>query len=453
MDYVNIELKNIDIEKLSQSKILNFICEISKTTGEVYESILTAKYMFCTIEIKMTKDEKDPSIPIKQYVTFKGSIHKMWNELNGIKSPNYINDKTYKGFNGNQFSIVNIFEVRRHLEYLFNCGSNQMVFHGLEFGVNTTPLFNPKLFIKGLLYHRNKEFQFTYYRNTALAEHQRWNFKIYSKSFQYEMNQHILRVELKIVKMKDINCYLDDNGIENKDRVGIETFADVNENTLKKAKELLLKRFDEVMYYDYTINKKSLSKTDLKNIKNYSSQNYWIYDLQPHHRDRPKKNLKSIIIKNSDNLQQQIRNNIIEKCVINNRYFESSKCVINNPLTILLSTTQKEPKKISILYPKREDTKNTLCKVTGFNISMQKSNSILLSHTGLKYYYETDKIRFEQIKRRYLPKRWSTTDYETQIKEIAHNIRNKNNNQNIKQIKIYPIEQKNLLCSLMIKPS
>jgi hypothetical protein len=362
MDYVYIELKNIDVEKLLSSKTLDFKGEISKSTGEIDVSVLTAKYIFCTIEIKTTKpNDKHPGRPIKHYVTFTGSIHKMWNELNGIKAPNYNENKPYKGYNGNQFNINNILEVRRHLEKLFNCNSNQMVFHGIEFGVNTTLDFSPKLFVKGLLYHRNSEFQFTYHRNSALAEHQRWRFKIYSKSFQYEMEQYVLRIELKIIKMEDINCYFDNRGKINKNYVGIKTFADVKESTLKKAKELLLKRFNEVVYYDNTINKKKLSGTNLKNIKNYSNQSYWINDLKSNHRDRPKNILKSIIIKNSDNLHLQIRNDIVKKCVINNHLFESSKCVIINPLTILLSATHKETKKRSVIYHKKEDTKYNLC--------------------------------------------------------------------------------------------
>jgi hypothetical protein len=87
----------------------------------------------------------------------------------------------------------------------------------------------------------------------------------------------------------------------------------------------------------------------------------------------------------------------------------------------------------------------TLCKVTGFNISMQKDNSILLSHTGLKYYYKTDRKIFEQLKRKYLSKQWSGANFETQIKEIAHNIRNTKSNQTIKQKKIYQPQQINLL--------
>jgi hypothetical protein len=76
---------------------------------------------------------------------------------------------------------------------------------------------------------------------------------------------------------------------------------------------------------------------------------------------------------------------------------------------------------------------------------MQKQDSILLSHTGLKYYYETDKKVFEQIKRKYLSKVWFKSDFETQIKEIAHNIRNTRSNQSIKQKKIYPPQQFSLL--------
>jgi hypothetical protein len=54
---------------------------------------------------------------------------------------------------------------------------------------------------------------------------------------------------------------------------------------------------------------------------------------------------------------------------------------------------------------------------------MQKDSRILISHTGLKYYYKTDRKVFEQIKRTHLTKQWIESDFETQIKEITHNIR------------------------------
>lgn len=75
---------------------------------------------------------------------------------------------------------------------------------------------------------------------------------------------------------------------------------------------------------------------------------------------------------------------------------------------------------------------------------MQKSNSISLSHTGLKYYFENDRAIFEKIRKRYLSKYWYNSSFETQIKEIAHNIRNTYNNRKIKQNRIYKPAQMQL---------
>ena len=145
------------------------------------------------------------------------------------------------------------------------------------------------------------------------------------------------------------------------------------------------------------------------------------------------------------NLQQQIKTKIIEKCVMINRLFENNKkdkCVMINHSSIGLNITQSTFENSS--------QKKEFCPITKLDISMQKDNSNLLSHTGLKYYYETDKKIFEQIKRKYLSKVWYNSDFQIQIKEIAHNIRNTKNNQTIKQKRIYKPCQLNILISLGI---
>lgn len=72
---------------------------------------------------------------------------------------------------------------------------------------------------------------------------------------------------------------------------------------------------------------------------------------------------------------------------------------------------------------------------------MQKKNSILLSHTGLRYYYKTDKKIFNEVKNKYLSNLWINADYETQIKEIAHNIRNKHTNvKTSRKLKYNPLQ-------------
>lgn len=72
---------------------------------------------------------------------------------------------------------------------------------------------------------------------------------------------------------------------------------------------------------------------------------------------------------------------------------------------------------------------------------MQKDESILLSHSGIKYYLENNPNTFEKIKTEYLSSIWLNSDLKTQIKEIAHNIRNTHSNQLNKQNKLYPKNQ------------
>ena len=68
---------------------------------------------------------------------------------------------------------------------------------------------------------------------------------------------------------------------------------------------------------------------------------------------------------------------------------------------------------------------------------MQKKDIFLLSHTGLNYYYKTDRKVFEEITTNHLTEIWKDCDYKTQIKEIAHNIRDTYRGQRAKQKRLY----------------
>lgn len=405
IDYVKILFNNVDVERLYNLPFLDFTADINLKTGEQPPKKVV-NYHFCKITIF------DSGI-----VLFSGSIHKLYNSINNIKAPNYSNKTQYKGFNGNQFTINNIFEVRIHLEKLFACSSKDMIFQNIEFGVNINTLFSPQLFLKGLLYHRGKLFEYKYNGYYAQVKHQRYLVKIYNKSNQYKMNKETLRVELKIIKTQ----FLKDTDIR--------TFFDVDENTLNKASNLLLKVFDEVVYYDYTIQKKQLTNMNKQTLKKYSNPRYWIHDLKARYRDRHKKKLNYFICNYSKNIHALIRQNIINKCVIINRDIKPLNCVIINSSYIGLNVTQNQTK-----------NNNSICSVTGLNISMQKE-SLLLSHVGIKYYKKHNVNVYKQIKKKYLSNKWFDADTKTQIKELAHNIRNVYNNRNIKQRRIYNTSQ------------
>jgi hypothetical protein len=55
---------------------------------------------------------------------------------------------------------------------------------------------------------------------------------------------------------------------------------------------------------------------------------------------------------------------------------------------------------------------------------MQKEDSSALSSAGLKYYHKYDIEVFLRIKKEYLSINWVDSDFQKQIEEIAHNIRN-----------------------------
>ncbi len=411
IDYIKILIKDCDTERLKKLPYLNFRGEYAESTGEVLQT-LKAKHHYCIIEIYKSGT-----------VRLIGSIHKLYNDMKGVFAPNYkANNPRYGGYNGNLFTYSEISEVREHLTTLFDRTPEQMVFQNIEFGINTTPNFKPKLFLDGLLYHQNKGFDSKKNGNYKEVEHQQYWLKVYNKSRQYRMPIDTLRVEIKIKKSKYLKKW-----------VGVETFADITPATLERAKNALLDVFNKVVYYDYTIRKEDLKERTKNTLIKYENPNYWLNELQPHHRDRHRKRLAEIIGKYSDNLYKKIVADIEQKCVTINREFDKTKnqkCVTINSLNIGVTVT-----------PKPTELKTKKCLVTGLDISMQKEGSLLLSHTGLKWYFQNDKKEFEKVSKKYLSKKWKNSDFEIKIKELAHNIRNAKNNFRIKHEKLYPKEQ------------
>lgn len=194
VDYTKMLITGIDINRLSSLPGLDFKCKISKTTGEINESVFIAEYRFCKIKILNANSEN----PI---VLFTGSIHKLWNDMHGTLAPNHNINKPYNGYNGNQFTVNDIIEVRLHLEKLFDCKASQMIFQNIEFGVNIILDYNPILFIKGLLYRQNIMFEFSHHGNSSKVIYCNYLLKMYSKSYQYGMAENVIRIELKTLKM------------------------------------------------------------------------------------------------------------------------------------------------------------------------------------------------------------------------------------------------------------
>src|SRR5690606_8656861 len=192
LDYVKLYLININIDRLLKLPYLHFKPNIFKQTGQIQNHVLIAEYHFCEIRVINRKDVK-----------FSGSIHKMWNSINGIKAPNH--DKSrIRGFNGNIFTLDSMHEVIIHLQNLFNCNTKQMMIKNIAFGLNLNVDFKINSYLKGLLYHTNTAFILSYNGAFARVKHSHYDIKIYNKSSMFKLRNPVLRLELKIKKMQEL---------------------------------------------------------------------------------------------------------------------------------------------------------------------------------------------------------------------------------------------------------
>ena len=268
--------------------------------------------------------------------------------------------------------------------------------------------------------HKTKPFE--YQKNSGegkykQVQHSQYIIKIYNKALHYKKDFNIktelMRFEIKYTKMERLN------------KLGVFNLNDLLKLGFKYFENELLTEWQNVLFFDTTINAKS------KRLTNYQNPIYWSELTQKPTKTnyyKHKRILLDFTLKYSQKIQHQLTEIMRKKIdVINYRGACFDTLIIKS------------------IHAPQQLIKNNICLVTGLNISMQKDNSILLSHSGLRYYFKNDKKIFEQIKRTYLTNTWTKSNFETQIKEIAHKIRNANSTKNNKQKRIYKPQQINLL--------
>lgn len=411
IDFVTIKIENLDPLILKENSLLNFCYNVNTSTGEIRTTNRQGK------EITPSKNAFYKSLEFIIYDTgtilIKGSLHKFWNS---------------GGHNYNDFNFKSFLDVLNTLKTDFNINPKDCVLKCLEVGVNINPPILTKDILEYSFLHKTKKFEYQIHTEEGKykqCKHSQYIVKFYDKALHYKskgfnINNEILRFEIKYTKMERVN------------KLGIFNLNDIKEIGFKIFENELLTEWQNVLFYDKTINSKSLRLT------NYQNPIYWIELLEKttsSNFNKHKNILNDLIKNNSENIKQKIYNLISEKID-----FLNWRGASFDPLTIMSIHTP--------LLKNIDMNINKICLVTNINISMQKENSLTLSYSGLRYYYKNDKKVFEQIKRSYLSKIWINSDFETQIKEIAHNIRNKKSNQKIKQNRIYKPKQLNLLSKL-----
>jgi len=370
---------------LGSNPLLTFFYNIDPKTGEVRTTNRDGK--------KITPHQTAYYRGIKfvifdtGLVTIEGSFHKYWNG----GEHNY-----------NDFNLTSLKVVLKEFLNSFEISPSDAIINQLEVGLNISTPYPANKILQHIFLHKTKEFLKCYTKtegNYYQTEHQHYYIKIYNKSLQYKkhykVEKDLLRVEIKYKRPR-------------LKKIGVNTLEDLINISFEVFNKDLVFEFENLLFYDFTI------KHNSTRLFNYSNPIYWKDYLLNNQKStfyKHKKILKEYTLKYSNNVQRQLIK-IIEKKAIELTLGGAS---INSICIEVIPTPPQERK----------------CKITGLGISMQRRDSFLLSHRGLRYYKKHNYNVFKEVERVYLSDYWKNSKDEVKIKEIAHNIRNKYYNRKV----------------------
>jgi len=302
-------------------------------------------------------------------IYFDGSLHKFFN--NGLH-------------NYNDFDFYALLSVLERIKLIFGISPCNLEIEQLEYGFNIVPPIKTNQILNSLLEHGKREFERN--KNSKRGkylqiERKEYFLKIYNKAIQYKQPSEILRFEIK-------------NRFQNfvKRNYPVKTLQDFLDLDKRIFLNHILEYWNDITLFDPSINTNSINQYKIKyrDIENWRG---W-FRMSDTTLSKHRKLLKQLNDSSPLNVHKQIRELMIEKFI------------------------QLQGLSFSDFTQKKRS-----CLLTGIDISVQRFDSFLLSHKGLKHLKETDLETFERIKRKYLSCIWLDANESTQIKEIAHNIR------------------------------
>lgn len=274
------------------------------------------------------------------------------------------NDFTFQGFN----------ESLNDLKNDFSLSPENIRLTQLEFGINLNPLIEIDSIVDYCLVHKRKVLEpkiCNEWGNYKDATHSNYIIKAYDKGLQYGVDR-TLRFEIKQTNWSEYR------------KMGITTLQDFINSDKSIFIDRLLSEWTSIIY----------SNPDIINHPKWSQYSNYIYwkELNNKSRKTYKTHLDRLRRLNKTyelDIQDYISNLILSK--------------INDLQGVTISKT---------------------CKLTGLDISMQKEDSILISHRGLKILSNSYPEQFDRLTDLYLSYKWHSSSPQLKLKELAHNIRN-----------------------------
>jgi hypothetical protein len=361
--------------------------------------------------------------------------------------PHYMSNQRKYGanHNANRFTVMDCMDQLRWFAAQFEVDFNPFPVVNIEFGINFLSPYTARDVVTFTKYHGKNEFKairgIQYYKESQAQgirkegrkrDEKHKCIKFYAKGLMYPEYAHenTLRFEIKSKRSKYI-----------RQQTGVSTWSDLfNPKNYQRMSEAILHEFSQVLILDHTIDQCTFTDRQKRQYSEYLNPDSWYHYLQHKNRNtfgNQKKKYYKAVAKAGGDMHSKLSN------VISKELDEVKKeC---NFRTLEWNQTTTKSGAVSSVYKSGICTPLRICKVTGLPISMQRESSFLLSHSGIKYYHDHEPDKFHELKAQFLSERWQYSDYETQVREIAHNIRNQVSNQRIKGRRLYPDAQTNLL--------
>lgn len=218
IDYLRAQVVGIDTATIYQRENLSFTQEVNTRTGELSEKLKA--------ECKNLAFEY---FPTSGRMTLAGSLHKYWND----------------GFhNFNDFALSDLQALENRLFEDTGLRYHNLKLTRLEFGLNVQTEQEVKAILDGSLMHlsqapsRRDTFQGK--GEFLLFHHDRYELKLYDKGKQYKQGKGLFRFEVKHTNWTEYRLQ------------GFHTLAEVLQSALPILGEDLLRKWSEIVLFDYT---------------------------------------------------------------------------------------------------------------------------------------------------------------------------------------------------------
>lgn len=251
IDYVKLRIGNVAcINTILAGNVIDFKSRYSENTGEYTPYPKEATYKVWELEMFN-----------ESLLEIRGSIHKYWNN----------------GTNETDFNYYQLFRAIVMFCNDFNINPLYVSIHNLEYGVNVRPAIDASEILSNVICYHNRESdkkirEGMYFIEFAMTE---YYFKLYDKGEQARANWNlkdagnILRVEVKAVKSRG---FAD---------AGVKCLIDLlNPKSLQVLGRKTLKKFENVVYDDPTINPDLLKPTTRKVYEKYRNPREWVKNVE-----------------------------------------------------------------------------------------------------------------------------------------------------------------------------